>query len=46
MRLTRRFGFEMKRLTITLTLGLNDHGLTDLQAAAALGWPSQSSSLL
>jgi|GEM_PF-6325810 len=41
MRLMRRFGFEMKRLTITLTHGLKDQGLIDLQAAVAPGRPSQ-----
>ena len=37
----RRFGFEMKRLTITLTHGLKDQGLIDLQAAVAPGRPSR-----
>ncbi len=36
----RRFGFEMKRLAITLTLGLKDPGTNDLQAAVLSKWPS------
>ena len=41
----RRFGFEMKRLTITLTHGLKDQGLIDLQAAVAPGRPSRRDDL-
>ncbi len=36
----RRFGFEMKRLAITLTLGLKDPGTNDLQAAVLSGRPA------
>ena len=45
MRLMRRFGFEMKRLTITLTHGLMDPGTIDLQAAVTPGRPSRCDSL-
>ena len=37
MRLMRRFGFEMKRLAITLSCELEVQGIFDLQVAVALG---------